>query len=115
MTRTVTMTIDENGDAIFLKGHGGDAFLALGDVRTRRASHVEPNSWLLRVLFHAIRRNCTDSCKRAAFTRMWPCLWRINTAPVGGPILCTLYRDRKQAIEAEVVFLTKFFFTGEKI
>lgn len=113
MNRTVTFTIDNEGNAVFLKSHGGDAFLALGDVSTQRASHVEPDSWLLRLLFHAIRGRTEDASRLAAFTRSWRCLWRVNTAPVGGPILEGRWSDRLKAIDAEVEFLNQHFLTGE--
>ena len=113
MDRTVTLTIDDEGNAVFLKGHGADAFLALGDIRTRRASHVEPDSWLLRFVFHFIRHRTQDTSRLAAFTRCWPCLWRVNTAPIGGPILDGRWRNRLAAIDAEVEFLNTYFLTGE--
>jgi len=115
MSRTITVTIDEEGDQVFLKGHGADVFLGLGDTRTQRASHVEPDNRLLRFLFHFIRHRTADDSRLAAFTRCWPCLWRVNTAPVGGPILSGRWRNRLKAIDAEVEFLNQFFFTGEKI
>ena len=46
------------------------------------------------------------------FTRRWPCKWRINLKPVDGPILPTVYYDRSQAINAEVIALNKFFIEG---
>lgn len=44
MGRTITVTIDEEGNQVFLKGHGADVFLGVGDTRTQRASHVEPDN-----------------------------------------------------------------------
>ena len=113
MDRTVTLTIDDEGNAVFLKGHGGDAFLALGDIRTQRASHVEPDAWLLRLVFHAVRFLVSDASLVAQWTRTWPCLWRVNTAPIGGPILDGRWRNRLAAIDAEVEFLNTYFLTGE--
>ena len=66
------------------------------------------------------------------WTRTWGCLWRVNTAPVGGPILTwddvwtakgasswagrlsqshqiATWRDRQVAIDAEVAFLNDYF------
>lgn len=110
---TITVTIDENGDQVFLKGHGADVFCDIGETKTQRASHVEPDNVVLRRLFHFIRQNCTDASLLAAFTRIWPCLWRVNTAPVGGPVLEGRWRNREAAIAAEVTFLNQFFLTGE--
>ena len=105
----VTVTITEDGNQLFVAGHGNDVFCDAGTSTVQRASHVEPDNAVLRWLFHYIRQRCADTSALAGFTRLWPCLWRINTAPVGGPILEAKYRDRKQAIEAEVRFLNQFF------
>lgn len=109
----ITITIDENGDQVFLKGHGADVFADVGTVTTQRASHVEPDSAVLRLVFHAVRSLVSDASRIAEWTRNWPCTWRVNTAPVGGPILAGRWRNRKVAIEAEVEFLNTFFLTGE--
>lgn len=114
MSRTITLTIDENGDQVFLKSDGAEMFRALGITVTRRASHVEPDAWVLRVLFHAIRKAVSDTSKAAAWTRTWACNWRVDTKPVGGPILQGRWRDRKKAIEAEIEFLNRWFVNAEK-
>lgn len=108
---SVTFIIEENGDCTYLMTEA--APLIEGAV-TARASHVEPSNLLLRLLFHALRQWLGDKGRMSDFTRAWPCLWRINMQPVGGPILPTLYRDRFAAIDAEVQALNKFF-SGEKI
>lgn len=132
MSRTITLTIDENGDQVFLKSDGAEMFRALGITVTRRASHVEPDAWVLRVLFHALRSLVSDDSAIAAWTRNWDCDWRVNTAPIGGPVLTwrdtyapddiqpwmeklnymkaqAVWRDRQSAINAEIKFVNKFF------
>jgi hypothetical protein len=71
----------------------------------RRASHVEPVNPVLRMAFHAIRRAAADDSALAAWTRSWRCLWRV--AIVGGPVLEETWRDRLQAIAAEVAWLER--------
>ena len=137
--KIVTATIDENGDVLFLATHENDAvFLNHGTVVTRRASHVEPaNAWL-RPLFHVLRFFAGNKDRVAAWTRTWNCEWRINTRPVGGPILTwgdvwkakghvtlspwldtlsqynqtAIFTGRQKAIDAEIVYLNKFFLEG---
>jgi hypothetical protein len=46
------------------------------------------------------------------FTRAWPILWRVNLQPIGGPVIAERYFNRRQAINAEVVAINKFW-TGE--
>jgi hypothetical protein len=109
--RAVTFIISGNGDCTYLLTES--APIIEGTV-TARASHVEPDNWLLRAVFHLLRQWLGDKGRMSDFTRSWKCLWRVNLKPVGGPILCTRYFDRKQAINAEVFALNKFFI-GEKI
>lgn len=115
-----------NGEVIFLASPEHDIFLELGEVVTKRASHVEPADFLTRVWFHIVRHFVTDKSRIAAWTRTWKCLWRVNTKPVGGPILrvkhvypkytgvegqedIAVWRNRQAAIDAEVAFLDKWF------
>ncbi len=126
--RILTVTIDENGDMIYLKTPLSDVLLELGTVVTKRASHVEPATFWLRQWFHIVRACVRDNSRVAQWTRGWKCLWRINTKPVGGPILThghvtgfqckewvwdiiALYPNRQDAIDAEIIFLNKFFLT----
>ena len=102
----VTFIIAEDGTCTYLMT---EAAPVIEGAVTARASHVEPNNWLLRVIFHALRQWLGDKGRMSNFTRAWPIRWRVNLKPVGGPILCTRYYDRKQAINAEVVALNKFF------
>lgn len=118
--RVTTATIDENGDVIWLASTENDIFLELGNVIEKRASHVEPAGFLLRVVFHFLRL-FGDKNRIAEWTRHWSCEWRVNTKPVDGPILMghdyagswvKTWRNRQEAIEAEVAFLNEFFLTG---
>jgi hypothetical protein len=128
-SKIVTLTIEEDGSQTFLKTDSADIFLECGEVITRRASHVEPANWALRFVFSLLRTLSADTSIVAAWTRTWPCLWRVNTKPVGGPILnywnvpsalwvsgmyvgkhnAVLFANRQVAIDAEIVFLNDFF------
>ena len=121
----LTVVIEENGDMTFLDTPHAQAFAdAIGHGRKQRASHVEPASFWLRVLFHVLRFFASDKDRIAEWTRHWPCRWRVNTSPVGGPILrlhdvydwcgcprnsIATFHDRQNAINAEIKFLNKWF------
>ena len=127
--KIIAVTIDENGDVVMLKIDAADVFLEQGVRVTSRASHVEPYFFWDRVLFHILRTLFADDSRVAAWTRTWQCWWRVNTAPVGGPILTwadvwdpvgampiphvghrtAAWKDRQRAIAAEVTFLNKYF------
>ena len=132
--KVVTVTIDESGDMVYLNTPENDIFMELGERITTRASHVEPYALLPRLLFTIIRYFVHDDSKLAAWTRGWNCLWRVNTKPVGGPILTCghvwhrldawgrLFADfegvaawskREDAISAEIEFLNRFFLEGK--
>jgi hypothetical protein len=124
-SKIVTITIEEDGSQTFLKTDSADIFLECGEVITRRASHVEPANWALRFIFSLLRTLSADTSVVAAWTRTWPCLWRVNTKPVGGPILrlrhldptiawpvaenVAMWPNRYDAIDAEIKFLNHFF------
>jgi hypothetical protein len=83
----VTLTIEEDGNLTFLATDAADVFLEQGRTITKRASHVEPaDSLWLRIAFHLLRL-LGNKNRIAAWTRTWPCRWRVNTKPVGGPVL----------------------------
>lgn len=123
--KMVTLTITENGDQLFLNSPGGAVFCEAGLSTVRRASHVEPFAFFPRIIFRGIRACVSDTSKLAAWTRTWSCRWRVDTRPVGGPILrwkdvyynfpprhadlIAVFWDRATAIEAEIRFLNKFF------
>lgn len=85
-------------------GAPGLEFLGEGATR-RRASHVEPARPLLRRAFHALRERFGEDGAVAAFTRRWPCAWRVDLGPSGGPVLSQTWRDRAAAIRAELDWL----------
>lgn len=116
------VTIDEHGNLTYLATDANDIFLELGDVVTKRASHVEPAGFLLRVAFHILRA-FGDKTRVADWTREWTCLWRVNCSPVGGTVLrvrdvpkyighpdeIAVWHNRQAAIAAEVEFLNDYF------
>lgn len=112
MTNPITLTIDEQGDMLCIVNDGTRAFIG-EDAVIRRASHVEPDNAALRVAFHALRHAFGDKGWMAGFTRLWPCLWRINTAPIGGGIFPQRYKDRQAAIDAEIAWLNHQFLYDE--
>jgi len=104
----VTFIADlSTGDAVYLVTEAA-ATLDLG-AQPKRASHVIPRNFALRGLFFLLRYWLGDKGRMSDFTRSWKCAWIVDTRPVGGPILPTIYYDRKQAINAEVVFLNLWF------
>jgi hypothetical protein len=125
--KIVTIIINEHGDNVFLKTDSADCFLECGETITRRASHVEPSGFWLRSAFGLLRILSSDTSRVAAWTRTWNTRWRVNTKPVGGPILrwrdvhgeyvtkmwagdcIAFFEDRQAAIDAEIVFLNNFF------
>jgi hypothetical protein len=107
----VTLTIDDEGNAVFLKSHGADLFCSIGSVKTQRGSHVEPKYWPLRIAFHVIRLLVKDDSRVAQWTREWWCMWRVNLAPVNGPVV-GYWRDRMEAIAFEINYLNNFFLEG---
>lgn len=132
--KVLTVTILEDGSLQYLRTDACDVLLELGEAVTRRASHVEPADLKSRILFHCLRTLVSDKSRVAAWTRTWTCKWRVNTAPVGGPILSwrdvwrtsggvagdehnwpdgevATFDNRQTAIDAEVMFLNEFFLT----
>lgn len=126
MERIISVTIEESGDLTYLGTDSAKAFTEIGETTTRRASHVEPVDFWFRILFHTLRF-FGDKNRIAEWTRHWRCLWRVNTKPVGGPILAwkhvypdagwkypagegiAFWADRREAIEAEIKFLNNWF------
>lgn len=100
------ITVKPDGDLTFLDHEELAPLKDLGIATTRRASHIEPVSPLLRWIFHQIRSRVADKSRLAACTRLWPCLWRANLALSEGPVLGP-FRTRTAALEAEVRWLEK--------
>src|SRR5277367_304819 len=107
--RTVTLTMDEQGDFLFLKSESTQVFCALGETRTRRASHILPENFWQRLAFRALRAISFDDSAAAQWTRSWRCVWIVDTRPVGGPILEGRWLNRQDAILAEIEFLNRLF------
>jgi len=106
--RTLEVTISPDGTVQFLY----DASLAEvvpTDAIIKRASHVLPQNLFLRLLFRGLRLTLGEYGKVAAFTRTWHCLWYVDLSPVGGPTLPQRFRNRAEAIAAEVAWLNEFF------
>jgi hypothetical protein len=103
-----TFVIDEQGNVKYLVNEATDKMFE-GDAVKQRASHVEPDNWLFRIAFHMLRQVFGDRGRMSDLTRRWPCLWRVNTKPVGGPILEPRWRNRQEAIDAEIEFLVEWF------
>lgn len=104
----IIIKLDEDGAMRFLVNEDTAGFVTT-DSQVRRASHVEPDSLILRGVFHTLRFMFGEKGRMAQFTRIWPCIWRTNLAPSGGPILPDRWRDRNQAIEAEIAYLNEHF------
>jgi len=108
------MTISEGGRIEQIAGHGPD-LSGEGQQQLRRASWVEPCSLPLRLAFHLLRRwewlatYMTDGDPHedfiSAWTRSWRCHWRVRI--IGGPVLAGTWRDRAEAIAAEVAWLER--------
>lgn len=97
--------IGPNGNIHFIDNPRFSTLKNEGRFAKRRASHVEPANRVLRWLFHVLRRWFGEDGAVAAFTRGWPCAWRVNLTPSGGEILDGVYRNRQDAIDAEVQWL----------
>jgi hypothetical protein len=104
----IIIKLDEDGVTRFLVNADTAEFLTDTSI-VKRASHVEPDRFILRILFHGIRYMFGENGRMANFTRVWPCIWRTNLAPSGGPILPERYRNRKDAIDAEIAYLNENF------
>ena len=91
--KVLTVTIDENGDLLYLKTSEHDIFAEMGEVVTKERPTWNRATFWLRVAFHILRTSFSDKSRIAEWTRGWSCSWRVNTAPVGGPILRGLMSD----------------------
>ena len=100
--------MDECGTLTFLVNEDTEALLNATST-VRRASNVHPVNKTLRGLFYLLRAKYGEKGRVAQFTRLWPCLWQVDLAPVGGPVLPQVWRDRQAAIDAEVVWLQRNF------
>lgn len=106
--KVVILTIDENGDQVFLKTDSADVFLEQGEVITKRASHVFPELFWKRLAFR-ILRILGDRGRVAQWTRTWQGPWLVDTKPTAGVVLSGRWMNRQDAIDAEVIFLNEWF------
>ncbi len=105
----VMFSVDEsNGDVRFLVNDLSKDFVTK-ESNVSRASHVEPCNPVLRVVFYTLRYFFGEWGKVGEFTRRWSCLWRVNLAPVGGPIIPVEWASRQSAIDFEVNWLERNF------
>ena len=107
--KVICVTIDEDGNNVFLKTDATDCFLEQGEVITRRASHVLPVAFWKRQAFRLLRTLVPDTSRLAAWSRTWRGPWLVDTAPTAGVILQGRWANRQDAIDAEVEFLNDYF------
>ena len=72
--------------------------------RQRRFSYIEPANRHLRALFQWIRARVDDDSLVAAWTRLWPVLWRVRLASTGQ--ILGVYWTRRAAIRGEKAYHT---------
>ena len=101
----VSVVIRDDGTIACIDNKHTSCFRSIGQVKTQRASHVEPVNKSLRLIFHTLRSVFGDKGWMATFTRYWPCLWRVNIC--NGPILLGSWTNRQAAIDAEVAWLNE--------
>ena len=107
--KVICVTIDEDGNNVFLKTDATDCFLEQGEVITRRASHVLPVAFWKRQAFRLLRTLVPDTSRLAAWSRTWRGPWLVDTAPTAGVVLQGRWMSRQDAIDAEVAFLNDYF------
>lgn len=83
----------------------------------RRLSHIEPCQWFLRLCFRILRFFSDPESLLAAWTRTWPCRWRVDFRPIGGGIFCQNlqgqpFSSRQAAVEFEIELAQKFLKDG---
>jgi hypothetical protein len=111
--RILTVTIDEEGDMVFLKTPLSDVLLELGTVVTKRASHVTPRAFIPRVAFKILRGLFGDKGRVAEWTRGWSGPWRVDMRPVGASVVDGDWATRQDAIDFEVAYLNRWFLHGK--
>jgi hypothetical protein len=99
------ITIDTDGQIRFVNKPALAAAFAPDRPTLERASHVEPAHPVLRAIFRCLRAHTRDDSLLAAFTRRWPCRWRV--AIVAGPTFGPFAR-RPAAIAAEIAWLNTY-------
>lgn len=107
--RPVTVTIDEVGDIKMLDTEGSEKFLDIGEVTTRRASHVYPVNCVKRAAFRLLRTAFGDKGLVSDWTRGWSGYWIVDTAPTAGIVLDATYASHADAVAGEIKFLNDYF------
>lgn len=106
----VTIIIGADGNVFCIDSEAGRVIMeSLGVTVTQRASHVRPYFWPLRWLFCVLRWAFGDEGRIAAWTRTWNCLWYVDASPVGLGRLDGVWRNRSDAIDAEVEAINEYF------
>jgi hypothetical protein len=106
--RTLEVTISPDGVVQFLYDKSLAELIPKQAV-IKRASHVEPVSIPLRIAFRALRALAGEYGWVSDFTRRWRCVWQVDMSPVGHGVLPTTFRNRADAIAAEIKYLNEFF------
>jgi hypothetical protein len=100
-----TITVDSDGQVRAIWSDDLAWLRVEGDCRKRRASHVVPSVFLLRLAFRVLRGLLGDQGRCAAWTRRWRCSWLVDLRPSGGGWMPGTFADRDEAIEAELAWL----------
>ena len=99
------LVIDTAGNIKTLDSDEAKPFIEMGErVSRKRASHVEPVNWILRIIFRFIRWATGETGKVSDFTRQWRVQWRVDLSPSGGPIIGP-FKHRGAAIYSEIEWL----------
>ena len=131
MQNEVTFIIDDSGRAVYILTEAAKTLDFSEKPPALRASHVLPDSLALRLAFRGVRALVSDDSRIAAWSRTWPCRWMVDMSPVGGGVLrwsdlphavalfgpaqywggneTATWRNRAEAIDAEVEALNEFF------
>lgn len=110
---TLQIVIGEDGSVTMIDSPAARVIAeSLGSSEVARASHVEPDNVWLRAIFYHIRSRVSDDSWLAAWTRRWRCWWRVTIVCTNEDItLPGLWRNREDAIAAEVAWLNEYFVT----
>ena len=107
--QVMTVTIDEEGNLVYLKTFEHDIFAELGEVVTARASHVFPTNWGYRQAFRLLRTIFGERGRVAEWTRCWQTEWLVDPSPVGAPSIDKTFQNRQDAIDFEIRYLNDWF------
>lgn len=100
----IRITPDGNIEMIEYKELGG-AIASLGTVTNRRrATHIVPTDYALRIAFKLLRKVFGSTGRIATWTRGWKVQWTVDLRPSGGTVV-EPFDDRQEAIAYEVSWL----------